>query len=233
MSALDKALLREGLSAPVTIAALVSLSPAQLALASLRPDLDFLTRQRAYVEFLVRRSAYRKSLKRNSHEQRASPPPLPLPLFPSPSFAASPLIPFLLPRRSSPRTLARLRVSCLTLGPADPGPPPPPVQPAVHLGARGRGGPAALRRARARPAGRRRGRAEARRVAGSPRRALRPAVSRRRPFVRHRPLARGRGRCARPVAPGQGHGQGPVAARLELPVCVPVILVDVLVGVRR
>ncbi|KPV71522.1 uncharacterized protein RHOBADRAFT_47700 [Rhodotorula graminis WP1] len=69
MSALDKALLREDLSAPVPIASLASLSPAQLALASLRPDLDFLTRQRAYVEFLVRRSVYRKSTQGDSDKQ--------------------------------------------------------------------------------------------------------------------------------------------------------------------
>ncbi|GAA5849558.1 hypothetical protein JCM9279_007269 [Rhodotorula babjevae] len=69
MSALDQALLREDLDAPVSIATLVSLSPAQLALAALRPDLDFLTRARAYVEFLMRRSAYRSSSKRASQEQ--------------------------------------------------------------------------------------------------------------------------------------------------------------------
>ncbi|GAA5937175.1 hypothetical protein JCM3775_001570 [Rhodotorula graminis] len=69
MSALDEALLREDLAAPVTIASLISLSPAQLALAAFRPDLDFLTRQRAYTEFLLRRSMYRESAKRGSHEQ--------------------------------------------------------------------------------------------------------------------------------------------------------------------
>ncbi|BGP51162.1 hypothetical protein JCM10450v2_007091 [Rhodotorula kratochvilovae] len=55
MSALDKALLREDCAAPVSLASLGALSPAQLAIASIRPDLDRLTRQRAYDEFLEKR----------------------------------------------------------------------------------------------------------------------------------------------------------------------------------
>jgi len=72
MSALDKALLLEDTQAPVTLAALASLSPAQLALASLRPDLHALVRQRAHIDFLERRTRYRSSSQRDSQNERAS-----------------------------------------------------------------------------------------------------------------------------------------------------------------
>ncbi|GAA5853535.1 hypothetical protein JCM9279_001305 [Rhodotorula babjevae] len=69
MSALDRALLREDLQAPVSLGDLPELSPAQLAVASLRPDLHALVRQRAHIDFLELRTRYRSSSRRNSQEE--------------------------------------------------------------------------------------------------------------------------------------------------------------------
>ncbi|GAA5909697.1 hypothetical protein JCM8208_003849 [Rhodotorula glutinis] len=85
MGALDSALLLEDIQAPVSLADLDSLSPAQLAVASLRPDLPTLVRQRAHIHFLERKSMYRTSDKRNSQQQPLLDHPLDFALPDSPS----------------------------------------------------------------------------------------------------------------------------------------------------